>query len=51
MGDIGRNKYLDIEIKDIKIKKSDRYQKSRDKLLEEISDLHEELDAKLDAKI
>ena len=51
MGDIGRNRYLDIEIKDIKIKKSDRYQKSRDKLLEEISDLHEELDAKLDAKI
>ena len=42
---------MDIEIKDIKIKKSDRYQKSRDKLLEEISDLHEELDAKLDAKI
>ena len=51
MGDIGRNRYLDIEIKDIKIKKSNRYQKSRDKLLEEISDLHEELDAKLDAKI
>lgn len=51
MGDIGRNRYLDIEIKDIKIKKSDRYQKSRDKLLEEISDLHEELDAKLDDKI
>ena len=42
---------MDIEIKDIKIKKSNRYQKSRDKLLEEISDLHEELDAKLDAKI
>ena len=42
---------MDIEIKDIKIKKSDRYQKSRDKLLEEISDLHEELDAKLDDKI
>lgn len=48
MGDIGRNRYLDIEIRDIKIKKSDRYQKSRDKLLEEISDLHEELDAKIE---